>query len=180
MSALQQTTHYNITFRINKHWSSSAGLCPRPRACPFPQPCSDTHLGKIELELLAVELGLMQLDPSAGSGLWGAEVDPDSPEAFEHLESCLLVVDPKQSLEPLLWGGKNMLMWGLKMNTDTGLHNVNCLLWIFRGNNNTNGFKIGESINYTLLTNSKKSYISQKSPKTQRMIYITGNLIYLL
>lgn len=106
VSALQQTTHYNITFHINKHWSSSAGPCPRPPSCPFPQPFSDTHLGKIELELLAVELGLMQLDASAGSGLRGAEVDPDSPEAFEHLESCLFVVDPKQSLEPLLWGEK--------------------------------------------------------------------------
>lgn len=48
----------------------------------------------------------MQLDASAGSGLWGAEVDPDSPEAFEHLESCLFIVDPKQRLKPLLWSIK--------------------------------------------------------------------------
>lgn len=34
------------------------------------------------------------------------------------------------------------------MNTDTGLHNVNCLLWIFRGKDNMNGFKIGYSGNY--------------------------------
>lgn len=63
---------------------------------------ADTHLGKVEFQLLAVELRLVQLDASAGSGLWGAEVDPDSPKAFEHLESRLLVVDPKQRLEPLL------------------------------------------------------------------------------
>ena len=65
-------------------------------------PAPDTHLGKVEFELLAVELGLVQLDASAGSGLRGAEVDPDSPEAFEHLESRLFIVDPKERLKPLL------------------------------------------------------------------------------
>ena len=85
------------------HCSSSDVPCPRPPACPFPDPLTGTHLGKVEFELLAVELGLVQLDASSGSGLWGAEVDPDSPEAFEHLESRLFIVDPKQRLEPLLW-----------------------------------------------------------------------------
>lgn len=79
------------------------GTCPRPPSCPFPDPFSDTHLGKVEFELLAVELGLVQLDACTGGGLWGAKVDPDSPEAFEHLESRLFIVDPKQCLEPLLW-----------------------------------------------------------------------------
>lgn len=68
----------------------------------FPEPFSNTNLGKVEFELLAVELGLVQLDASAGSRLWGAEVDPHSPEAFEHLEGRLLIVDPEQRLEPLL------------------------------------------------------------------------------
>lgn len=49
----------------------------------------------------------MQLNAGAGSGFWGAEVDPDSSEAFEHLERRLFVVDPKQCLEPLLEGKKN-------------------------------------------------------------------------
>lgn len=48
----------------------------------------------------------MQLNAGAGSGFWGAEVDPDSSEAFEHLERRLFVVDPKQCLEPLLEGKK--------------------------------------------------------------------------
>lgn len=61
-----------------------------------------THLGKVQLELLAVELGLVQLDSGAGGSLRGAEVYPNSPEAFEKLESGVLVVDPKQGLEPLL------------------------------------------------------------------------------
>lgn len=61
-----------------------------------------THLGKVQFELLAVELGLMQLDSGAGGSLRGAEVYPDSPEAFEKLEGGVLVVDPKQGLEPLL------------------------------------------------------------------------------
>lgn len=74
-----------------------------PPSCPLPDPFPDTHLGKVEFELLAIELGLVQLDASAGSGLWGAEVDPDSPEAFEHLESCLFIIDPKQRLKSLLW-----------------------------------------------------------------------------
>lgn len=68
----------------------------------YPRHFTDTHLGKVELELLAVELGLVQLDASAGSSLWSAEIDPDSPEAFEHLESRLFIVDPKQRLKPLL------------------------------------------------------------------------------
>lgn len=68
----------------------------------FPEPFSNTNLGKVEFQLLAVELGLMQLNASAGSCLWGAEVDPHSPEAFEHLEGRLLIVDPEQRLEPLL------------------------------------------------------------------------------
>lgn len=94
--------HYSITSYVNKQCSSSDGPCPRPPACPFPEPLTDTHLSEVEFELLAVELGLVQLDASAGSGLWGAEVDPDSPEAFEHLEICLFIVDPKQRLEPFL------------------------------------------------------------------------------
>lgn len=61
-----------------------------------------THLGKVQLELLAVELGLVQLDSGAGGSLRGAEVYPNSPEAFEKLESGVLVIDPKQGLEPLL------------------------------------------------------------------------------
>lgn len=61
-----------------------------------------THLGKVEFELLAVELGLVQLDASTRRRLRGAEVDPHSPETLEHLESRLLVVDPEQGLEPLL------------------------------------------------------------------------------
>lgn len=60
-------------------------------------------MGKVEFELLAVELGLVQLDASAGGSLWGAEVNPDSPETFEHLEIHLFIVDPKQRLESLLW-----------------------------------------------------------------------------
>lgn len=70
--------------------------------CAFPEPFSNTNLGKVEFEFLAVELGLVQLDASASSCLWGAEVDPHSPEAFEHLEGRLLIVDPEQCLEPLL------------------------------------------------------------------------------
>lgn len=65
-----------------------------------------THLGKVEFELLAVELGLVQLDASARRRLRSAEVDPNSPEALEHLESRLLVVDPEQGLEPLLQKGE--------------------------------------------------------------------------
>lgn len=103
MCACCRKWDYSITFLVNKYWSSSDGPCLRPPACPFPDPFPDTHLGKVEFELLSVELGLMQLDASAGSCLWGAEVDPDSPEAFEHLESRLFIVDPKQRLEPLLW-----------------------------------------------------------------------------
>lgn len=61
-----------------------------------------THLGKVQFELLAVELGLVQLDSGAGGSLRGAEVYPDSPEAFEKLEGGVLVVDPEQGLEPLL------------------------------------------------------------------------------
>ncbi len=91
--------HYNMSFHICKSCFSS---CPRLPACPFPEPFTDTHLGKVQFKLLAVELGLVQLDASTGSSLWGAEVDPDSPEAFEHLESRLFIVDPKQGLEPLL------------------------------------------------------------------------------
>lgn len=68
----------------------------------FSRTHSLTHLGKVEFELLAVELGLVQLDASAGRRLRGAEVDPHSPEALEHLESRLPVVDPEQGLEPLL------------------------------------------------------------------------------
>lgn len=60
-------------------------------------------LGKVKFELLAVELGLVQLDASAGSGLGGAEVNPHSSKAFKHLESRLFIVDPKQRLEPLLY-----------------------------------------------------------------------------
>lgn len=61
-----------------------------------------THLGKVQFELPAIELGLVQLDAGAGGGLRGAEVYPDSTEAFEKLEGGVLVVDPKQGLEPLL------------------------------------------------------------------------------
>lgn len=82
---------------------SSDGPFP---ACPSHDPSALTHLGKVEFKLLAIELGLVQLDASAGCGLWGAEVDPDSPEAFEHLESCLFIVDPKQRLKSLLQGVK--------------------------------------------------------------------------
>lgn len=93
---------YSITLYENKHCSSLDGPGPRPPACPFPEPFTDTHLGKVEFELLAVELCLVQLDASAGSSFWGTEVDPDSPEAFEHLEICLFIIDPKQRLKPLL------------------------------------------------------------------------------
>lgn len=62
-----------------------------------------THLSKVQFELPAVELGLVQLDAGAGCGLRGAEVNPDSTEAFEKLEGGVLVVDPKQGLEPLLY-----------------------------------------------------------------------------
>lgn len=62
-----------------------------------------THLSKVQFELPAVELGLVQLDAGAGGGLRGAEVYPDSTEAFEKLEGGVLVVDPKQGLEPLLY-----------------------------------------------------------------------------
>lgn len=61
-----------------------------------------THLGEVQFELLAVELGLVQLDSGAGGGLRGAEVYPDSSEAFEKLEGGVLIVDPEQSLKPLL------------------------------------------------------------------------------
>lgn len=61
-----------------------------------------THLGKVEFELLAVELGLVQLDSGAGGSFRGAEVYPDSPEAFEKLEGSVLVIDPEQGLKPLL------------------------------------------------------------------------------
>lgn len=94
--------HSGIAFHINKQSSSLHGPCPRPLPCPFPDSSSDTHLGKVEFELLAVELRLVQLDSSPGSGLWGAEVDPHSPETFEHLEICLFIVDPEQRLKALL------------------------------------------------------------------------------
>lgn len=61
-----------------------------------------THLGKVQFELLAIEFGLVQLDAGAGGSLRGAEVYPDSPEAFEKLEGCVLIVDPKQGFKPLL------------------------------------------------------------------------------
>lgn len=61
-----------------------------------------THLGKVQFELLAVELGLVQLDSGAGGSLRGAEVYPDSPEAFEKLEGGVIIVDPEQGLKPLL------------------------------------------------------------------------------
>lgn len=66
-----------------------------------------TRLGKVEFELLAVELGFVQFDAGTGGRLRGAEVYPDSPEALEQLESGVLVVDPKQGLEPLLQEIKN-------------------------------------------------------------------------
>lgn len=44
----------------------------------------------------------MELYAGAGGGLRGAEVDPDSTEAFEKLEGCVFIVDPKQGLKPLL------------------------------------------------------------------------------
>lgn len=61
-----------------------------------------THLSKVQFELPAIELGLVQLNAGAGGGLRGAEVYPDPAEAFEKLEGGVLVVDPKQGLEPLL------------------------------------------------------------------------------
>lgn len=96
------TLHFAPTLYVNKQRSASDPPSPRPHRCPFPDPSTDTHLSEVELKLLAVELGLMQLDACAGRCLGGAEVDPDSPEAFEHLERCLFIIDPEQCLEPLL------------------------------------------------------------------------------
>lgn len=74
-----------------------------------------SHLSKVQFELPAVELWLVQLDAGAGGGLRGAEVYPDSTEAFEKLEGGVLVVDPKQGLEPLLYrlktGNKMRNIW---------------------------------------------------------------------
>lgn len=103
---IKQMKQENIMFDVNKHCSSIAGAHPVDTLLlPIPLACA--HLGKIKFELLAVELGLVQLDASAGCGLWGAEADPDSPEAFEHLEGRLFIVDPKQRLKPLLQRVKN-------------------------------------------------------------------------
>lgn len=54
-----------------------------------------THLGKVKLKLLPVEFGLVELDTSEGGRLRSAEADADSPEALEHLEGRLLVIDPE-------------------------------------------------------------------------------------
>lgn len=93
-----------------KHLEIAIVLCPKWRNTAFilhntltqSLTRSLTHLGKVEFELLAVELGLVQLDASTRRRLRGAEVDPHSPETLEHLEGRLLVVDPEQGLEPLL------------------------------------------------------------------------------
>lgn len=71
-------------------------------AAPLGISFSDSHLSEVEFQLLAVELGLVQLDAGAGRRLGGAEVDPDSPEAFEQLESDLVIVDPEERFKPLL------------------------------------------------------------------------------
>lgn len=94
----------NESYTIAEVSSTRHTRClPSEPVLPFHRPPSvDTYLSEVKFELLAVELGLVQLDAGTGGGLRGAEVDPDSPEAFEHLESDLLVVNPKQCLEPLL------------------------------------------------------------------------------
>lgn len=60
---------------------------------------SRTHLSKVQLHLLAQELGLVQLQPGVCRGQRAAEVYPDPLEALEVLEGDVLVICPEERLK---------------------------------------------------------------------------------
>lgn len=62
------------------------------------------YLCEVKLQLPAMELTLVELDPCSRCSLGLAEIDPHSAKALEQLECDLVIVEGEQGLKPLLHG----------------------------------------------------------------------------